>query len=313
LPRIQRLRATLAGVYGDNPRIGTEISIAGLADRQHGNVTRRQLLDLGLSDRAIAYRLGLGRLHRAHAGVYAVGRPPKTALERAAAAVLACGPGAALSHASALALLGFVKHWPTLLDVTIPGDRRTKGICVHRSKSLQPRDLRTHQGIRVTSPARTLLDCAPALTNRALTRAVNEALLSKRLKRWHLAELLERSGSHPGARLLTPFLTHGDGPTRSEFEDSFVEFCERFGLPGPKVNTRVAGHEADAFFEAERLIVELDSYEYHSSRDAFARDRDRDADTLVAGCGTVRITWERLMGAPGKEAIRLQKILERWR
>jgi very-short-patch-repair endonuclease len=296
-------------VLADNSGRGREICIARLADRQHGNVTRRQLVELGLSDDAIAYRVGLGRLHRVHAGVYGVGRPPKTALERAAAAVLACGVDAALSHVSALALWGFVKHWPTRFDVTIPGNRRPKGIAVHRAKTLQRPDLRRHHAIRVTSPARTLLDSAPTLTDRAFTRAVNDALLSQHLKRWQLAELLERCGSHPGTALLTPFLTHRGGPTRSEFEDAFLAFCERFRLPRPVVNTRVAGHEVDAFFEAEQLIVELDGYEFHSSRDAFERDRDRDAEAMVSGIGTVRITWLRLIDESEEEAARLHAIL----
>jgi very-short-patch-repair endonuclease len=309
LARDEPLSATLDGVLADNSGRGREICIAHLADRQHGNVTRRQLVEIGLSDDAIAYRVKLGRLHRVHAAVYGVGRPPKTALERAAAAVLACGPDAALSHVSALALWGFVKHWPTRFDVTIPGNRRPRGIAVHHTRTLQRRDLRTHQGIRLTSPARTLLDCAPTLTRRALARAVNEALLSKHLKRSHLAELLERSGSHRGTRLLTPFITHRGGPTRSEFEDAFLAFCERFRLPRPLVNTRVAGHEVDAFFEAEQLIVELDGYEFHSSREAFERDRDRDADAMVNGIGTVRITWLRLMDESEDEAARLHAIL----
>ncbi len=216
MARDEPLSATLDGVLADNSGRGREICIARLADRQHGNVTRRQLVELGLSDDAIAYRVGLGRLHRVHAGVYGVGRPPKTALERAADAVLACGADAALSHVSALALWGFVKHWPTRFDVTIPGNRRPKGIAVHRAKTLQRPDLRRHHAIRVTSPARTLLDSAPTLTDRAFTRAVNDALLSKHLKRWQLAELLERCGSHPGTVLLTPFVTTGaPRPARS--------------------------------------------------------------------------------------------------
>jgi very-short-patch-repair endonuclease len=71
----------------------------------------------------------------------------------------------------------------------------------------------------------------------------------------------------------------------------------------------VAGYEVDALFEAEQLIVELDGWAFHADRDAFERDRDRDADTLAAGCATVRITWERMRRAPAQEAARLQAIL----
>jgi predicted transcriptional regulator of viral defense system len=271
---------------------------------------------LGVKSDAIAYQVRLGRLHRVHLGVYAVGRPPVTQLERAAAAVLAAGPWAALSHRSAMALWGFAKRWPARLDVTVPaGDRRPKGITVHRSATLHRRDVTTQLGIRVTSPARTVLDCAPPLTDRALTRTVNDALLSNYLKRAHLAELLMRRPRHPAAKRLRTFVpvTKADNPTRSGLEDDFIAFCASFGLPRPKVNTVVGGYEVDAFFEAERLIVELDSWTFHSSRDSFETDRNRDADALANGIGTVRITSERMGKTPSQEAARLRAILQRRR
>jgi hypothetical protein len=132
-----------------------DAEIAVLVGRQHGNVTRRQLLAVGLDSNAIAYRLKTGRLFRVHAGVYSVGHRPVTPLEHATAAVLACGPEAALSHRSAAILWGFLKGRLTApFDVTVPGDRRPQGIRVHRSIVLTWRDLGRHFGIRVTSPAR---------------------------------------------------------------------------------------------------------------------------------------------------------------
>lgn len=284
-------------------------AIVALSVRQHGNVTRGQLLELGLSARAIDRSATSGRLHRVHTGVYAVGRPPVTALERAAAAVLACGQHAALSHRSAMTLWGFAKRWSAPFEVVVPGDRRPHGIKVHRSRTLARRDTTKHVGIRVTTPARTLLDCAPELRGKTLTRAVNDALLSRYLTKSALAEIVSRFPSSPAAPLLRPFVSDHGGPTRSELEDKFLEFCERFGLPRPQTNVSVAGYLVDAWFPDERLIVELDGYDFHSSRDAFERDRDRDADTLLAGLGTVRVTWGRMHDSPEAEATRLHKIL----
>ena len=124
--------------------------------------------------------------------------------------------------------------------------------------------------------------------------------------------MVARRGRHPAQRL-QPFIGATDGPTRSEFENAFLAFCARYGLPRPRVNTIVAGHEADAYFEAERLIVELDGWQFHSSRASFESDRDRDANALAKGIGTVRITWERLIDRPQPEAARLHKILEQRR
>jgi hypothetical protein len=280
----------------------------------HGNVTRARLRALGLSDDAILHRLKRGRLHGEYPGVYSVGRPATTALEKAAAAVLACGPGAALSHHSALALWG-LGAWPSTPHVTIAGDRRPKGIKIHRPKGLIGRDFRKHQGIRVTSPARTLLDCAPTLTDKALKRPYNDGRRSEqaRLRPHHIEDVITRFPHHPGAKRLKPLLTVKGGPTRSEWEDAFPAFCKRFGLPEPVVSTTVAGHEVDALFPTEKLIIELDSWDFHRDRDVFESDRDRDADTLAAGHHTVRITWERLEDRPAREADRLHEIIRRWR
>lgn len=279
--------------------------LAALAARQHGVVTRQQLLAIGLGHHAIAYRVRAGDLYRVHLGVYAVGKPPVTPLERASAAVLACGTGAALSHASAMVLWGFWKRWPASFEVIVAGHHRRPGINVHRCSTLHRRDLTRHLGIRVTTPARTLHDCAPRLSDRALARAAGDALHSRFLTRDHLAEFLAR---HPNTRLLR-FATATDNPTRSWLEDEFLEFCERYGLPHPRTNVIVAGREADAYFEAERLIVEVDSWEFHSSRESFEDDRDRDANALVYEIGTVRITRERIRNQPDREAARLLAIL----
>jgi hypothetical protein len=280
-----------------------------LAARQHGNVTRRQMLTVGLNGRGIGDRVRCGRLHRVHRGVYAVGRPPVTPLERAAAAVLACGPDAALSHRSAMVLWGIWKRWETPLETSvIQGDPRPRGIVVHRAK-LNRRDVTVHYGIRVTSPARTLLDCAPTLTTRALTRAVNDARHLRILFLETLGQAVERYPNHPGSAAIKPLLERTDGATRSGWEDDFPGFCAHYGLPAPRLNVSVCGYVVDALFTDAKLIVELDSWEYHQDRAAFERDRERDAHTAAAGFLTVRITRERVGRDPAAEAERLLRTL----
>jgi hypothetical protein len=289
-------------------------AIADVAGGQHGNVTYAQLLALGLTERQIAYRIAIGRLHRVYRGVYSVGRPPKTAHEHAMAAVLACGERAALSHHSALALWGLAEWRWSAIHVTVPGDRRPNGIKVHRATGLTSRDFRTHERIRMTSPARTILDCAPGLTAKQLSRAVNDGRRSPQthLRPWHLAEVIARYPYHPGAKKLKPFLDVKGGPTRSDWEDAFPAFCHQFELPEPVMSTDVAGHEVDALWPEHRVIIELDSWDFHQDRRAFESDRDRDADTLAAGYLTIRITWERIEQRSAREAARLHEILKRW-
>jgi hypothetical protein len=288
-------------------------AVATLAARQHGNVTRAQLNALGIGDNGIAHRVRTGRLSRVHHGVYAVGRPPSTPIERAAAAVLACGARAALSHESALALWGFAKRWPTPPTVTVATDRHPRAVTVHRCRTLTRADIRTQLGIRATSAARTVLDCVPGLDEKPRTRLVNDALRSPFLTRNELAATRARRPRHPSAALLDPFLDRTDGPTFSDLEDEFLAFCRTHGLPRPQINTRAAGRIVDATFAAERLIVELDSWEFHQDRAAFEDDRERDANALDTGFETIRITSRRITHRPAAEAARLHRILARRR
>jgi very-short-patch-repair endonuclease len=103
------------------------------------------------------------------------------------------------------------------------------------------------------------------------------------------------------------------GPTRSDWEDEFPAFCKQYDLPEPVLSTSVAGYEADALFPNEKIVIELDSWEFHQDRESFESDRDRDADRLAAGYWTVRITWPRIKLRSEREATRLHKILRRRR
>src|SRR5215218_8710774 len=109
-----------------------------LARRQHGVVTRGQLLDLGFSAEAIKHRVQKGRLHPVVRGVYVVGRRDLSREGRWMAAVLACGPGAALSHRCAAALWGFAKEHPHYIDISVPrtSEARLTGVRCHRRPSL---------------------------------------------------------------------------------------------------------------------------------------------------------------------------------
>jgi len=295
---------------GENFAIDEEI--AHVASRQQGNISRAQLIALGLSDVAIHHRVQRGRLHRTHPGVYAVGRPASMPLERAAAAVLACGPDAALSHGSAMTLWGFWRRWDLPFEVSLPGDRRPKGIRVHRSRNLTRRDTVRHQGIGVTTPARTVLDMARRLNQRQLRRVVKDGLASGRLSDAALRDVVGRHPGHRGAPKLRALLDdHND--TRSRFEDGFPAFCRRFGLPEPIMNAKLGRYTVDAYFPRERVIVELDSWGFHSNREAFEDDRERDAYYLAADLVTVRITWRRAERQPEREAQRLGRILTRRR
>jgi predicted transcriptional regulator of viral defense system len=303
----------------EQPLCGTRAGdhqIAALAARQHGVVARFQLTALGLDVGAIKYRLAHGRLHRLHAGVYAVGHARVTAHGRWMAAMLACGPGAVLSHHSAAALWELLPRSDTgpRAEATAPTHRRgRRGLVIHFARRLDRRDRTTRHGIPVTTVPRTLLDLAEVLPPRELERAFEEAQRLRLLDAREIARLRRRSHGRHGLRPLARLLAEqrpGVAATRSELERRFLALCQEAGLPPPAVNVRLAGFEVDMLWQRQRLVVELDGHAFHHSRSAFERDRIRDAALQLAGYRVVRITHRRLEGAPRATAATISALLE---
>ena len=266
-------------------------AVARLAARQHGVVARFQVRQLGASDDAIDRWVRDGRLHRLHAGVYAVGHTAVTQHERWMAAVLASGEGAVLSHASAAGLWDLAADNGVPHTTTSTGRRTRRGLRVHHS-SLPPDEVTTRHRIPVTTPARTLLDLAATSTRKDLERAVRQAEFQRRADRDALERLLCR---HPGKRGVARLRAVLDAVrpgeiTKSDFEIAFLAFAERHRLPRPRTNYPAPWGEVDAAWPDRRLALELDSRRAHDSDGAFVRDRARDREALVAGWRVVRAT-----------------------
>jgi very-short-patch-repair endonuclease len=266
--------------------------LSALARRQYGVVTREQLRCLGVGDTGIRERVRTRRLHRLHRGVYALGHD---ALKREAhwlAAVLACGPGAVLSHASAAAHWGIRQSAAANVDVTVParsGRTRRKGIRIHRSARLSEEETIVHEDIPTTTVARTLLDLADTLPTQALKRTIAEAEYLRLLDMTSLIAVVEANPGRRGKRVLEMAQAEPEW-TRSELEQRFLEMVSRRGLPRPVVNTIIEGYEVDFLWPDDKVIVEVDGRGAHGTRDAFERDRLRDRRLLRAGYRTVRVT-----------------------
>lgn len=283
-----------------------------MADRQHGLVTYRQLAGLGVGRGGVRARVVAGRLHRVYRAVYSVGHRQLGADGRRLAAVLACGPGALLSHRSAAAHLGLSDRDPRTVDVTAP--RRTRagprGIALHLPRRLHAEDSTIHDGIPITSVARTLLDIAQTGEQREVDRALDTADRLHLLDLGAAERLLERSRGHRGqGRLARALGGHVPGPTRSELEQRFLKLCRETGLPDPRVNTRVAGIEVDAAWPDQHLVVELDGHAYHRTPRAFEADRRRDATLQLHGYRVVRVTYRRLHDEPAEIARIVRELL----
>lgn len=254
----------------DNPRISREI--AHLVEKQQGHVKRTQLLALGLGEDAVDHRLRTGDLVWVHSGVYAVGYRRVEPVALAMAAVLAAGPGAVLSHDSALALFG-LRAWPRQPHVIAPRRVRRPGIVAHRSKTLTRAETTMWLGVPTTRAARAIADMGGRLTPTQRVRLTNRGRL-------------ERLISAAEAEAL---LGHRRNPTRSGLEDRFQAFVERHHLPQPLTNEYVGGFEVDAYWPDHRFIVELDDEATHGDAATFVSDRERDAVHAALGLRTMRL------------------------
>jgi very-short-patch-repair endonuclease len=277
--------------------------IMSLAGEQHGLVTRRQLLETGLTPDQIKMRVKRRRYCPVHRGVYLVG-PPIAPHLREMAAVLACGPGAVVSHRSAGALWNLLPPCkaPAPVDILVPVRHREHrpGIRAHRTSRLDPGETTNVERIPVTSPARTVLDLAGKLGPQELERVLSLMEREGLSTLCEVSSLIEGHPRRPGSGLLRALVRGEASPTltRSEAEERFLALVRKAKLPRPEVNMGVAGYEVDFFWRPQGLVVEVDGFAFHASRRAFKRDRRRDAALLVKGVRVIRITWDQLVREP---------------
>jgi very-short-patch-repair endonuclease len=281
-----------------------------LARRQHGTISRTQLLAAGLSRHAIEHRISQGKLHRIRRGVYAIGRPELTRQGRWMAAVLACGSGAALSHGTAAAHWGITHHGPGI-HVTVPSRSKAAGITVHERR-LAPRDLRRHKGIPLTSPSLTLVDVATMFRGRRLIAAVINAdklgLVDTERLRAELDDMPRRPGLPALRRLLDPATYRISG---SDLEILFLALIRRARLPLPLTQEYVSGFRVDFFWPDLGLVVETDGLTYHRTPLQQAEDRRRDQAHTVAGLTPLRFTRYEVRCEPDHVAATLRPVIER--
>jgi very-short-patch-repair endonuclease len=310
-PKASKYWTESAQVAGGAPR---EREIQALAARQHGVISLPQLQSAGISASAVRSRVAAGKLQRLHQGVYAVGLTKPTREARYMAAVLACGPGAALSHRSAADLLGLRPCNRPAIEVTAPGraGKDRPGIEVHRPTGLEPRDITHVNGIPCATVARTLLDLAETLDQTALEKAIERAETLRIFDLTAVVDVLNRAGNRRSATKLRAALrSYLPEPafTRSELEKRFIALCRQARLPRPQVNTFGDGKEVDFTWPDRCLMVEVDSLRHHGTRAAFERDRRRDQELTVNGWRVVRFTWRQVVGERDRVAATLASLL----
>lgn len=288
--------------------------IARAAAPRGGIITRGRLRSLGLTDAAIDHRVRSGRLHRRYRGVYLVGHPHCCGHAHRWAALLACGPGAVLSHRSAAALWGMLPE-PANVHVTVPTDAgraARQGIRIHRSTTLTADVRAVREGFPVTSMARTLCDIAATEPRRVVERTLEGADVARVFDLRAIERLAPRGSRVPGARRLYTVLDEeliGTTITRSDLEEAMLALCRAHGLPQPLLNQFVEGWEVDCLWPEHRLAVEVQSTKYHATTRRIARDADKEADLMAAGYDVLHVADVHVIRRPADVARRVARLL----
>jgi very-short-patch-repair endonuclease len=264
-----------------------------LAKLQHWVITRRQLLEIGYTPEAIDYRIEVGRLRRIHEGVYAVWRPDLTREGYFIAAVLACGDTAALSHDSGGEFWEISPRVPGPIHVSVlrPHPRRP-GIKAHRRMRMETT---IHKGIVVTTPACTIVDLAPKLSDSQLERCINEAVNRDLTDPEGLRDEVAAMPRRVGARKVIALLDRDTFvATESALEQPFLRIVRRAGLPLPVTQRRLPGGRVDFYWPELKLVVEADSFRFHRTPSQQRKDLVRDQLNLAdADIQTLRFThWQ---------------------
>ncbi|WP_241004256.1 endonuclease domain-containing protein [Conexibacter sp. SYSU D00693] len=223
------------------------------------------------------------------------------------AAVLATG--GVLSHVSAAALHGLMPD--RAIDVEISKTSRLKprpGIVVHQPRDLPPGDVMSKQGIRTTTPTRTIVDLAETLDQWRVLDVAHEALHRKvldvdRLRRQPLQ-------GRTGAASLTALLQRLADREHSALERALKALCRQAGLPEPTSQHRIGPrHHADLAWPDHQLLVEADSWTFHGNQRQWQRDHDRDLAAATKGWRTIRITHAQVHEHPGRVVAALRAAL----
>lgn len=288
--------------------------IWGLASRQHGVVSARQLRQAGVPRGLVRQRLRTGLMLRVARGVYAVGpiRGPHSDLWTA---LLLGGESATLSYRTAASLMGFEprKAGARTIHVSVPVShmKTRSGMRFHRALRLPPREVTTTNGLPTTTCARTLLDLSRGVPIRRLEDLVARADRMGLLSLDDLQDILGDHPGHPGTARLRDLLGRGHelAFTRSELESRFLALVRSGGLTEPSTNVRVAGFEVDFVWSRAALVVEVDGFRFHGNRRSFEKDRRRDAILVSSGFRVLRFTWHAVVHRPGTVLVRIAETL----
>jgi hypothetical protein len=281
---------------------GVTAAIRELAEGQHGVFSTGQLLERGISEDSVRSRCEVGAIVVLYQGVYALGHGRLSREGRWMAGVLACGPGAVLSHFSAGHLWGLCGSRGPVEVLRRSGGTKHKGVTLHQTRRLEPYEVTLERAIPVASIERLMLDLAGRVDTKRLERLFVEAYKSGRLSWERLDRILAGRRGCRGVGRLRRIAAEVDPvalETKSVLEVDFLALCRHSNLPTPSVNVLVAGHLVDFLWSAQKVCVETDSWSHHRDRPTFEEDRQTDVDLVAAGYEVHHATYKMLEHDPG--------------
>lgn len=272
-----------------------------IAVAQHSLITLDQAVRAGMTIAQVRHKVESGEWVVLRRRVYAVAGAPATWAQAVAATAYALEPRAWVSHATAGRLWGFVVPDVQGVDVLVDLQRRVKmaGVRSHRTGALFTADLSCHRRIPVTTPERTLVDLSGAVPAATLAKMVDDGLRRRLVRLQRLSTCVARLAKSPGRRpaviqeLLAERLP-GYDPGDSDLETRVLRALVAGGLVAPVQQHRVRlGKRTlriDLAYPVAKLAIELDGWEFHSSRTAFDDDRARANALVAAGWTLLRFT-----------------------
>ena len=293
-----------------------------MASSQLGLIHRDQLRDSGLSDAAIGRRVRAGLLVRRRVSVFCFAGTPRFDRQLLMEEVLSIGANAALSHDSAAHVWGLINRAPAETHVVVDRWRREhRTSCrVHESLDLVETDYVLLDGLRLTNPARTVVDLG-ATSPWLVERALSNGLRTGAFDLGHVEAFVKRvqRRGRRGVGVIRPFLDlHRASPGRTEsvLEDRFLRVLAERGVPLPQAQYRVFDVSgavvcrADFGYPEDHLLIELDGHAYHSDIERFQSDRDKQNATQALGWKTLRFTWADVTRDPDRTARTVARMLD---
>jgi very-short-patch-repair endonuclease len=265
--------------------MGKRETLAVVASKQHGPFTRRQALDAGFTPAEIRSKLESHSWMKLHRSVYCDVAVLASFERDASAAVLACGPLAAASHRTAALLWRLDVPRPEQPHITVlsPAHARPSGVRVHRTMRLHVTEAAPLDGIRVTSPGRTLLDLSADEDEKVLELALDRLWRRKLVEPRRLLAYLAgdwcvaRRGSAALRALASQRV--GQGPSGSDIETLFLQILRDARLPLPvrqyPVVTPCGPRYLDFAYAQERVAIEIDGMDSRLDPEVFLDERDR--------------------------------------